>query len=279
MDGTVEVAQFEEGITRLSHVLAQAAGHEALWLERIRSGLGALLAFLDDEPAWGRVLLVDALAAGPRVLERRRAALAALVEIVDAGRAERTVGAWSLSSPPRLMAEGVVGAVFSVLHARMLDQGEQRAFRALAPSLMSMIVLPYLGRVAASAELNRRSADGWPAGRGPARAGAPPIRATSLPIRTTYRTGLVLSAIARVPGSSNREIAEAAGLSDEGQTSKLLSRLERRGLIENIGLGHARGEPNAWLLTSYGRRVGERIDYGRAAGSARRVRAKLGEAA
>jgi hypothetical protein len=271
MDGTVEIAQFEEGIARLSRVLEHAAGREVLWLERIRSGLVALLAFLEDEPVWGRLLLVDALAAGPQVLERRRGALGALVEIVDAGRTERTVGGWSLSSPPRLMAEGVVGAVFSVLHARMLEQREQRAFRALAPSLMSMIVLPYLGRVAASAELNRRPAEARPAGRASARAGA-------LPIRTTYRTGLVLSAIAQAPESSNREIAEAAGLSDEGQTSKLLSRLERRGLIENVSSGHARGEPNAWLLTSYGRRVGERIDYGRAASSAR-LRAKVRDAA
>ena len=57
------------------------------------------------------------------------------------------------------------------------------------------------------------------------------------------------------PRLSNRDIADAAGLSDEGQTSKLLRRLERRGLVENVGLGQAFGGANAWILTSYGKEV------------------------
>ena len=74
-------------------------------------------------------------------------------------------------------------------------------------------------------------------------------------MRATYRTTRVLETIADRPRSNNREIADAAGLRDEGQTSKLLSRLERRGLIENVGLGAAYGEPNEWLLTGAGGRV------------------------
>jgi hypothetical protein len=65
----------------------------------------------------------------------------------------------------------------------------------------------------------------------------------------------VLSAIGASAGLSNREIAEAAGLSDEGQTSKLLRRLERRGLVQNFGLGQTHGGANAWQLTPYGERV------------------------
>ena len=66
---------------------------------------------------------------------------------------------------------------------------------------------------------------------------------------------MVLRAIGHAPYSNNREIAEAAGVSDEGQTSKLLTRLERQGVIENVGSGRPRGEPNAWLLTPAGRRA------------------------
>ena len=65
----------------------------------------------------------------------------------------------------------------------------------------------------------------------------------------------MLGAIAARPRSNNREIADAAGLRDEGQTSKLLSRLEQRGLVDNVGLGAAYGEPNEWLLTASGERV------------------------
>jgi hypothetical protein len=76
-----------------------------------------------------------------------------------------------------------------------------------------------------------------------------------LPVRTTYRTTRVLSAIGDSPGLSNRDIAEAAGLADEGQTSRLLRRLEARSLVQNVGVGHAYGGANAWLLTMYGERV------------------------
>ena len=74
-------------------------------------------------------------------------------------------------------------------------------------------------------------------------------------MRVTYRTTRVLNAIGDSPGLSNRDIAEAAGLTDEGQTSRLLRRLEQRDLVQNVGVGHAYGGANAWLLTAYGERV------------------------
>ncbi|MGA2164436.1 MAG: hypothetical protein ABSH36_08195, partial [Solirubrobacteraceae bacterium] len=59
------------------------------------------------------------------------------------------------------------------------------------------------------------------------------------------------------PGShpSNRQVATAAGISDQGQISKLLARLQTLGLIGNAGGDHAKGEPNAWALTPRGRDV------------------------
>jgi predicted transcriptional regulator of viral defense system len=87
------------------------------------------------------------------------------------------------------------------------------------------------------------------------------LEAAVIPIRATHRTMRVLGAIESIPRLSNREIAEIAGLTDDGQTSRLLGRLERRGLIENVGLGAPRGEPNAWLLTPYGHRVVKTIGH------------------
>ena len=147
--------------------------------------------------------------------------------------------------------QSVVGGVFWVIHARMLEQtGEQEGQRLieLTPSLMSMIALHYLGAGAAKAELSRANEPN-PRTRQP----------LSIPggARATYRTALVLRAIGASPHCSNREVAVAAGLADEGQTSKLLARLRRQGLIENVGLGAIRGEPNAWLLTSHGQRLAE----------------------
>jgi hypothetical protein len=89
-----------------------------------------------------------------------------------------------------------------------------------------------------------------------------------LGLRRTYRTLRVLEAIAtwdsQKPGPSNREIAEAAGIKDEGQMSKLLTRLEDFGLIVVTGRGrHISGEPYAWSLTAKGWEVQRAIEVER----------------
>lgn len=73
-------------------------------------------------------------------------------------------------------------------------------------------------------------------------------------LRSTYRTARVLTAIAANPGASNRAVAAAAGIEDEGQASRLLKRLEDRGLIENTVSARDRqpGVANAWRLTARG---------------------------
>jgi hypothetical protein len=160
--------------------------------------------------------------------------------------------------------------VLSVIRTSLLE-GRDGKLVELAPSLMAFIVVPYLGQAAAKAELEGRpslAADVEPESD-VARAQAI-SRASELPIRATHRTRLVLRAIALAPYSNNREIAQAAGLADEGQTSKLLARLERKGVIENVGVGAARGEPNAWLLTASGKHAVELIGESLASGAAPR---------
>jgi hypothetical protein len=85
-----------------------------------------------------------------------------------------------------------------------------------------------------------------------------PLR--KLGVSPTYRTMRVLAAIsalgswASTPGSgpSNREVAEAAGIADEGQASRLLKRLQSLGLIEDVSVAAGRGATNAWRLTALG---------------------------
>lgn len=131
---------------------------------------------------------------------------------------------------------------------------------------MNSIVRPCLEDAAAQVGL---------AGAPASQESAPVVK---LPVRATHRTIEVLRAIASAPRSSNRQIAEIAGLADEGQTSKLLGRLERQGVIENVGFGSARGEPNAWLLTGSGRRAVELINETFASGAPRQRRARMREA-
>jgi DNA-binding MarR family transcriptional regulator len=63
----------------------------------------------------------------------------------------------------------------------------------------------------------------------------------------------VLRAIGELPAGSNREVAERAGIVDQGQISKVLTRLEYQGLVVNrMGDSPARGTPNSWWLTERG---------------------------
>jgi DNA-binding MarR family transcriptional regulator len=78
-------------------------------------------------------------------------------------------------------------------------------------------------------------------------------------MRLTYRTARVLEGIADHAGVSNRQIAEYAGITDPGQVSKLLRRLESLELLANTSGGHAKGEPNAWALTAKGEQVARSI--------------------
>jgi len=76
-----------------------------------------------------------------------------------------------------------------------------------------------------------------------------------LNMRLTHRTVRVLMVIAENPGASNREIAEGSGIADQGQISKLLTRLARLKLVENTGDGQEKGASNAWRLTARGAQV------------------------
>jgi AcrR family transcriptional regulator len=260
---------FDEGVARVSRYVLDTYDPSARWVARVRSALVSLLAFLDSERGLGQLLIVGSLGAGHRALHRRRRGIAQMIALVEEGATETRAG----GELPPLTAEGIVGGVLSVLHARLLDpappptvraphakdRGEgspvpERGLIELTGPLMGMIVLPYLGPAAARRELTRpvpkpavgtHHAEGNPLGE--------------LEMRLTYRTVRVLMAIAalggRGPGPSNRVVADAAEVTDQGQMSKLLARLQQIGLIDNAGGGAARGEPNAWTLTEKGWRV------------------------
>ena len=257
-------AAFEQGVGQLARTLAQATGRGQGWLERVRAGLVALLGFFDDEPGWAGLLVMDAPCAGRRTIDCRQSLTKLLADLLDSDRRLGALYAQEDSSPVlphALTGELIAGGVLSVIRTSMLEQGSAKLVE-LAPSLMAFIVAPYLGQAAAQAELcGNASARSAHAESGSADVRAQAIsRAAGLPVRATHRTTMVLRAIARAPCSNNREVARAAELSDEGQTSKLLARLERQGVIANVGVGAARGEPNAWLLTPSGTRTLELLE-------------------
>jgi AcrR family transcriptional regulator len=248
------LAVFDDAMARVTALVVGAyEGETGGWRERVRAALGALLVFLDEEPGLGSLLVVDALSAGPRVLERRAGILEGLSGVLGEG-ASLSNGARELSA---LTGEGVVGAVFSVIHTRLLAKRPGSMVELLNP-LMGMIVLPYLGQAAARRELERslprltRTSTRVTSGGVDGQQGDP---LEGLAVRLTYRTLRVLTAVGERSGASNREVGERAGVSDQGQISKLLARLERLGLVQNTGAGQLTGASNAWSLTPAGDRV------------------------
>jgi AcrR family transcriptional regulator len=265
------LAVFGQALERTAAVVIpayRAAVEErgGVWEERIRAGLGALLEFFDEEPALGGLCVVDALAAERSVLERRARVVKTLIEMVHQGgaalgdkrsREANAAGAPSVGSrPQRIVAEGVVGAVLAVIYARLCESSP-RPLIGLQNKLMSIIVLPYRGSEVAALELGRPT----PRARKRSVARSDPLR--ELDMRLTYRTVRVLLAISQLSergaSPSSREVADASDVSDQGQISKLLWRLEHLGLIANSSHQHQRGEPNAWALTPKGREVEQAV--------------------
>jgi AcrR family transcriptional regulator len=227
------------------------------WRERLRTGLWRILCFLDREPVVARVCVVHALAGGPGVLACRESLIARLVAVVDEGRLRGECATDCTS----LTAEGVVGAALAVVHGR-LTRRNREPLTGLLGELMGMIVLPYQGAAVARREQRRpapvRSADDleW-SQTGAVRAAVDPL--AGLPMRLTYRTARVLEGVAESPGLSNRQVADYAGIADQGQVSKLLARLVRLGLLANRRGEQVKGEPNAWQLTAKGQLVTQSI--------------------
>jgi AcrR family transcriptional regulator len=241
------LAAFDDAIEQVAQRVVPVYREQPQWSDAIRAALTELLGLFEEDPGLGRLLVVEALGAGPRALERRGLVVELLTGAVQEGG--REVRSGKESAP--LTAEGVVGAVLSVLHRR-LSVAKPRDLLDLVNPLMSIVVLPYQGRAAAERELQRKVETRR---SNSAKRNSNPLR--NLEMRLTYRTVRVLSAVAKHPGGSNRVMATDAGISDQGQISKLLARLHGLGLIENSGGNPARGEPNAWILTAKGWAVHE----------------------
>ncbi len=264
------LAVFDRAVDELAASVAPAWVGEGEWVERVRCALTVLLAALEGDPALGKVVFLEALGAGPRVLARRAEVLDRVVGFIDEGR----VGAQAPAGLPSLVAAGVAGAAFSIVHARLVEQRSESLMNLVGP-VMATVVLPFRGRESSARELERPVPElpelpepaESPESADRAEGAESPEGATGggrSPVRVTERTCMVLAAVAEQGGANNRQVAAGAGVDNEPQISRLLARLAERGLVENTG-GRTAGLPKAWWLTASGE---EFLRTGRAAGVA-----------
>jgi DNA-binding MarR family transcriptional regulator len=241
--GAVEREGFEQALALAAEHVSEAFAEQDGWLDLVRAGLQALLELFDEQPMLARYLIVDSAHAGDAVRERRRQVLDRIASLLDDDRAP------GRSYPPALTAHAVVHGVLGLL-AERLSAPQRSPLTELAPALMSFAVLPFLGVNAARREL---VAEQRPAAT-PGTASDKDVLEDSLG-RMSSRASLALSAIAAEPGLNNRQLAARAGIGDAGQTSRLLARLERLGLIASTRPAYLRAGANAWTLTAAGKRV------------------------
>ncbi len=121
---------------------------EAPWAERIRAAMAALLDLLASSPEEARFAIVEVLAAGPKALIRRDAALRQYTELVEAGRKESSI------ELPGMTSVAIVGGVFELLYSEILH-GATARLPARLPDIVYWITQPFLGADAAVAERER----------------------------------------------------------------------------------------------------------------------------
>lgn len=120
----------------------------APWAERIRGALEVLLAHLAAHPEKARFAIVEVLAAGPKALARRDAALRQFTGFLEAGRSETSV------ELPGIISLSIAGGINELLYSEILHGAASRLPERL-PDLMFWVTLPFLGPEGASAERER----------------------------------------------------------------------------------------------------------------------------
>lgn len=137
----------------LENLLGEAANEfESMpgspWAERVSAALDALLDHLAEHPSEARFAIVEVLAAGPKALARRDAALRQFTGFLEAGRSETSV------ELPGITSLAVAGGINELLYSEILHGAVGRLPSRL-PDLMFWVTLPFLGAEGAAAERER----------------------------------------------------------------------------------------------------------------------------
>jgi AcrR family transcriptional regulator len=137
-----------------------AAKRQPSWREGLRAGLAELLEFCANQPAIAKALLVEVHAAGERSLAQRRDLMERLSRTLDGARREIP----SRQAPPPITSDFIVGAIDTLLTAKLLDGDAERAPEML-PGLLHFVVMQYLGESAAWEEMAAAPLATWKARR------------------------------------------------------------------------------------------------------------------
>lgn len=141
------IAAYDTVMTELNRRIGEAFDQEEEWPQAVRAGLAAMLEFLVSEPHLARLSMVEALVAGPVVIERYDAAIQGLVPYFEAGRKGRPDDV--LAGLSSTTEEALVGGIVSLISRRIFaDRTDE--LEALLPDLVEFALTPYLGSAEAA---------------------------------------------------------------------------------------------------------------------------------
>jgi AcrR family transcriptional regulator len=142
------VAAYDAVMAELRERVTEGIEESAEWPLSIKAGIDAMLEFLAANPALARLCMVEALVAGPAVVERYDAAIQSFVPYFEKGREGRSPEV--LSRLSATTEEALVGGMVSLISRRIIA-GKAEDLEDLLPDLVEFTLTPYLGSEEASA--------------------------------------------------------------------------------------------------------------------------------
>lgn len=141
------IAAYDVVMEELTRRIEEAFDQEDEWPQAVRAGIGAMLEFLTAEPHLARLSMVEALVAGPVMVDRYDAAIQGLVPYFEAGREGRSPEVLAGLSPST--EEALVGGMVSLISRRIFAD-RTAELESLLPDLVEFTLTPYLGSAEAA---------------------------------------------------------------------------------------------------------------------------------
>lgn len=141
------VAAYDTVMEELRERVAEGFAAADEWARGVKAAIAAMLGFLSAEPSLARLCMVEALVAGPVVVERYDAAIQSFVPYFRSGRKDRPPEVLERLSPTT--EEALVGGMVSLISRRVLA-GRTAELVDLLPDLVEFVLTPYLGGAAAA---------------------------------------------------------------------------------------------------------------------------------
>jgi AcrR family transcriptional regulator len=136
------VAAYDTVMNELQERVTKGFEEAEDWPHAVRDGIAAMLEFLAAEPHLARLCMVEALVAGPVVVERYDAAIQSFVPYFQSGREGRPPEVLARLSPTT--EEALVGGMVSLISRRIIA-GKTEQLEELLPDLVEFTLTPYLG--------------------------------------------------------------------------------------------------------------------------------------